>query len=158
MNPTPLSPAATPISGAPGEVNSALEDRLTLPPAGWMATASCQYTDPEVFFPIPGESLLPARRICHRCPVAAQCLRWALATGAPVGPGGLPGGEHRGRGMSTVSCTPDQLEDAVVASASTARWPDGSLLLELDEHVLRDVLVPRLLTALASTTTSGVPG
>lgn len=59
--------------------------------------------------------------------------------------------------MSAVCCTPGELEAAVVASASTARWPDGSLLLDLDVNVLRDVLMPRLLAALESTTTSGAP-
>jgi len=112
MNPHPLSPAATPISGAPVEVDPSLEDLLTLPPAGWMATASCQYTDPEVFFPIPGKSLLPARRICHRCPVVAQCLRWALATGEPYGVlGGHSVSERRA------------LSTAMRAWAATAQLP-----------------------------------
>jgi len=48
--------------------------------------------------------------------------------------------------MSNVCCTAGELEAAVVASASTARWPDGSLLLDLDVNVLRDVLMPRLHT------------
>lgn len=56
--------------------------------------------------------------------------------------------------MSAVSCTPGQIEDAMVTSASTARWPDGSLLLDLDETVLRDVLVPQLLAALASSSSA----
>lgn len=51
----------------------------------WMRDAACQYTDAEVFFPPAGGSPLPARRICHRCPVAAQCLRWALSTKNPDG-------------------------------------------------------------------------
>jgi len=108
-----------------------------------------------------GQSVSERRALLHRHAGVGRQRAAAVPTagpGAPGGPGGLPGGEHHGRGMSTVSCTPGQLEDAVLASASTARWPDGSLLLELDENVLRDVLVPRLLAALASTTTSSVPG
>ena len=56
--------------------------------------------------------------------------------------------------MSAVCCTPAELEAAVVASATTARWADGSLLLDLDETVLRTILLPRLLAALASAPTS----
>lgn len=59
--------------------------------------------------------------------------------------------------MSAGSYTCSQLEQAVITSASTARWPDGSLLLDLDESVLRDLLVPQLLAALtASTATPSV--
>lgn len=52
--------------------------------------------------------------------------------------------------MSALRCTAVQLEAAVLSSASTARWPDGSLLVDLEESVLREVLVPRLLEALAT--------
>jgi hypothetical protein len=51
---------------------------------------------------------------------------------------------------AAVPFTVDQLEAAVVAAASCARWPDGSLLLELDEDVLRTQLVPQVLRALAT--------
>lgn len=50
--------------------------------------------------------------------------------------------------MSAASFTCSQLEAAVLSSASTARWPDGSLLLDLDESVVRDVFMPQLLAAL----------
>ncbi len=45
--------------------------------------------------------------------------------------------------------SPDQLADALVRAAATARWPDGSLLLDLDENVVRNLLAPHLATALA---------
>ena len=51
---------------------------------------------------------------------------------------------------AAVQWTAAQLEAAVVAAASCARRPDGSLLLELDEDVLRTQLVPKVLHALAS--------
>lgn len=57
----------------------------TRAPADWTELAACQYTDPEAFFPLKGESANPARNICHRCPVITQCLRWALATSEPYG-------------------------------------------------------------------------
>jgi hypothetical protein len=51
---------------------------------------------------------------------------------------------------TAVAWTADQLEAAVVAAASCARWPDGSLLLDLDEDVLRTNLVPKVLHALTT--------
>ncbi len=42
-----------------------------------------------------------------------------------------------------------QLADALVRAAATARWPDGSLLLDLHETVLRTLLAPHLTSALA---------
>jgi hypothetical protein len=51
---------------------------------------------------------------------------------------------------AAVPFTVDQLEAAVVAAASCARWPDGSLLLELDEDVLRTQLVPQVFRELAT--------
>ena len=40
--------------------------------------ALCTQVDPELFYPLPGESLEPARLICRRCDVQAECLKWAL--------------------------------------------------------------------------------
>lgn len=50
--------------------------------------------------------------------------------------------------------TVEQLSDAVVAVASTTRWPDGSLLLELDDQVLRELLAPAVHAALPASTTT----
>lgn len=55
----------------PGELN------LYFPP--WMADALCAQTDPELFFPEKGGSHAAAKAICARCPVAAECLDYALA-------------------------------------------------------------------------------
>lgn len=44
----------------------------------WRLSANCAQTDPELFYPEPGESLDPARKICASCPVAKECLNWAL--------------------------------------------------------------------------------
>lgn len=61
---------------------------------------------------------------------------------------------------AAVQWTEAQLEAAVVAASSSARWPDGSLLLDLDEGVLRTQLVPQVLHALAtpSPATAGPTG
>jgi WhiB family redox-sensing transcriptional regulator len=48
--------------------------------------AACRNADPELFFPI-GEGrfarkqITAAKAVCGRCPVAADCLGWALDTG-----------------------------------------------------------------------------
>lgn len=45
----------------------------------WRAAALCIGTDPELFYPPPGNNGHDAKRICRRCPVAADCLDYALA-------------------------------------------------------------------------------
>lgn len=54
---------------------------------GWQSQAGCTGQDPELFFPAGrDDSLLVAahlravRPICAACPVALECLRWALDT------------------------------------------------------------------------------
>ena len=51
----------------------------------WMQAASCASTDPEIFFPQGRHEQkqkstreAAARAVCHRCPVAADCLQFAL--------------------------------------------------------------------------------
>ncbi|GAA4807928.1 transcriptional regulator WhiB1 [Actinomycetospora chlora] len=60
---------------------------------GWQARAACHDTDPELFFPATDDdtSLTMARAriaiapLCQGCPVATECLRWALDTGQDHG-------------------------------------------------------------------------
>jgi hypothetical protein len=40
----------------------------------WTAQGVCTETDPEVFFPVPGDAGLAAKRICGGCPVRRPCL------------------------------------------------------------------------------------
>ncbi len=55
----------------------------------WQTRAACRDADPELFFPPTGDdtSVIAARHkiavapICQACPVATDCLRWALDTG-----------------------------------------------------------------------------
>jgi WhiB family redox-sensing transcriptional regulator len=55
----------------------------------WVARGACRDEDPEIFFPIgpepPVALLTEARRICARCPVRPQCLRYAVETGQTAG-------------------------------------------------------------------------
>ncbi|KJY28200.1 hypothetical protein ADK60_02605 [Streptomyces sp. XY431] len=51
----------------------------------WRASAGCRGTDPELFFPIGSGTSFPtvaqneeAKAVCGRCPVAPECLDWAL--------------------------------------------------------------------------------
>lgn len=44
----------------------------------WQQSALCAQTDPEAFFPEKGGSTREAKRVCHNCPVSAECLGYAL--------------------------------------------------------------------------------
>lgn len=67
----------------------------------WRMLAACKEEDPELFFPVgsTGPAALQvaqAKSVCHRCPVAQDCLDWALRTGQDSGVwGGLEEGERR---------------------------------------------------------------
>lgn len=52
----------------------------------WRERAECLTTDPELHFPVgntgpAAAQIIEAKAVCARCPVRAECLRWALATG-----------------------------------------------------------------------------
>lgn len=47
--------------------------------AEWMEQGNCRSVAPEVFFPSDGVGVDQARRICVGCPVATECLDYALA-------------------------------------------------------------------------------
>ncbi|GAA4482617.1 WhiB family transcriptional regulator [Microbacterium panaciterrae] len=49
-----------------------------LQPGDWRWDALCAETDPEAFFPLKGGTTAPAKAICARCTVAAECLAYAL--------------------------------------------------------------------------------
>lgn len=77
----------------------------------WFENAACLGTDPDLFFPVSraGRAAVhieEAKRICRRCMVSRQCLRFALDTGQEYGVwGGLSEGERRAlrrRGTETV--------------------------------------------------------
>ncbi|MGH8905660.1 MAG: WhiB family transcriptional regulator [Egibacteraceae bacterium] len=67
----------------------------------WRHKAACSDEDPELFFPVgttgPAiEQTERAKAVCARCPVAAQCLEWALNTGQDAGVwGGMSEDERR---------------------------------------------------------------
>jgi WhiB family redox-sensing transcriptional regulator len=59
----------------------------------WQTRAACRDVDPELFFPPSDDdsSVIVARHrvavapVCGRCPVATECLRWALDSGQDYG-------------------------------------------------------------------------
>lgn len=53
----------------------ALADYLTRPE--WHARAACIGMHPSLFFDT-GRNINPAKAVCNRCPVRAECLQWAL--------------------------------------------------------------------------------
>ena len=66
-----MSGTPRPTTAAPG----------LLIPGPWAADALCAQTDPDLWYPELGghAQAALARRICHACPVRAECLDYALA-------------------------------------------------------------------------------
>ncbi|HWS46724.1 MAG TPA: WhiB family transcriptional regulator [Acidimicrobiia bacterium] len=46
--------------------------------ASWMAQARCRGTSPGEFFPSESKGVIAAQRMCAECPVAKECLEYAL--------------------------------------------------------------------------------
>jgi hypothetical protein len=67
--------------------------RSTAAPAAWALPGlpACRGADPDLFFPLPGESAGQAIAICSGCLVRAECLALALANGERFG---VWGGVH----------------------------------------------------------------
>ncbi len=65
----------------------------------WELDAVCRTVDPDIFFPVaPGkeDSAGPAKAVCRRCPVRANCLAVALERDEMIGIwGGLTTRERR---------------------------------------------------------------
>ena len=53
----------------------------------WMALAACRGVDPETFYPPRGDraAVQRARKVCRRCPVAVECLAFAVERRDPFG-------------------------------------------------------------------------
>ncbi len=51
----------------------------------WVEEGVCASVDPEVWFPPQGGNHADAKRVCGRCPVAQECLDYALATDEEYG-------------------------------------------------------------------------
>jgi WhiB family redox-sensing transcriptional regulator len=67
------------LSARPGELDAVDVLLELIRPPAWHARAACRGTDSAVFFAVRGESTEPARAVCARCPVAAQCRTAGLS-------------------------------------------------------------------------------
>lgn len=54
--------------------------------------------------------------------------------------------------VDAAGLTVEQLSTAVVSVAASMHWPDGSLLLDIDDQLLREWVAPALLAALTNPT------
>ena len=62
---------------------------------------ACAGADPDLFFPLPGESADPAKAICAGCAIRAECLALARARGERFGIwGGVDLGAEAGTARS----------------------------------------------------------
>lgn len=68
----------------------------------WLNRAACVHEDPELFFPVgtagPAvQDAEAAKEVCHRCPVVAECLDWAVTTEQTTGVWGGTSEHERAR-------------------------------------------------------------
>lgn len=59
--------------------------RLIAEAQPWMAEAACSGMDPNLFFPVRGESTEAARAVCETCAVRSDCLNYAVETREALG-------------------------------------------------------------------------
>jgi WhiB family redox-sensing transcriptional regulator len=100
----------------------------------WMDRGICHQTDPEAFFPEKGGSTREAKSVCATCPVAAECLDYALDNDERFGIwGGLSERDRRkikralqdDAGVARIPCPRcDATFDTDTALASHARHHD----------------------------------
>jgi WhiB family redox-sensing transcriptional regulator len=87
----------TPIETVPKvDVLAELAIKGLAPQGEWVLESLCAQVDDEIFFPEKGGSTAAAKSVCRRCPVAAECLEYALANNERFGIwGGLSERERR---------------------------------------------------------------
>jgi WhiB family transcriptional regulator, redox-sensing transcriptional regulator len=89
------------------------------PPGGWRYRAACRGADLDLFFPGPGESAEPARRVCAGCPVREPCLDYALRHGITHGIwGGLAERDRRVLRSRRVGSVRRERDEAITAAAA----------------------------------------
>lgn len=64
------------LNGRPAELDVAPPDPDSA--TAWMSDGNCRLHPPATFFPSDGAGVERARKICRGCPVADQCLDYAL--------------------------------------------------------------------------------
>jgi len=89
-------------------VHNPVRERAYTHPYNWRHRARCrderyggEGVDPELFFPVSYEGawaearVAEAKAFCRRCPVIADCLRWAIVTGQDEGVWGVTTPDER---------------------------------------------------------------
>lgn len=62
------------------------DDNVRRVGVAWLEDAGCRdIDDPDLFFPSPGDSPVPAQSICAGCGVSTECREYALAVAEPHG-------------------------------------------------------------------------
>ena len=94
-----------------------------VPQGDWVLQALCAQVDNEIFFPDKGGSTLEGKRICEQCPVAAECLDYALENNERFGIwGGLSERERRKLSAPThTEPCPDECGQMFANAANAAR-------------------------------------
>ena len=91
----------------------------------WQDQALCAQSDPEEWYPEPGDSVNRPKRICRQCPVRVECLAYAMDRDEPHGLwGGLSREERkdsapayaRGTSLRVLIADADAAWDAVLAA------------------------------------------
>lgn len=88
----------------PGERANPTGGMSTFPREAWVEDALCPETDVDAFFVEKGGNGRDAYKICARCPVAVDCLRWALEHDEPWGIWGCHSPRERLRLKSKRNC------------------------------------------------------
>jgi WhiB family redox-sensing transcriptional regulator len=72
-----MSAAPIELRGRPAGPTITVDDDDEVEKA-WMQDAACRGADPELFFPVRGETTYEAKAVCAGCPVRFECLEYAL--------------------------------------------------------------------------------
>lgn len=119
----------------------------------WRHDAVCRDENPELFFPAgnTGPALLQiaeAKAVCRRCPVASECLAWALESGQDAGVwGGMSEDERRAlrRKKATPVSTPRRGHAEIVTDELHAEVLRRTSKRESIDTISRDLGIGRAL-------------
>lgn len=89
------------------------------PTPNWFAAAACRGMNPELFHPERGEDVNDAKRVCADCPVAVDCLEYALGRGIKFG---IWGGKSERERRKIRRTQPQRLRTAVARCGTTAGY------------------------------------
>ncbi|WP_317891453.1 WhiB family transcriptional regulator [Saccharopolyspora pogona] len=101
---------------------------------------ACRTEDPDLFFPVgdasrkgsqPWLQAQEAKQVCAQCPVAAQCLKWALDRGEPYGVWGGMTEQERHAAKSRNSTRKPAVVQAEVEVPAPRQHDDNQPQLEL---------------------------